>query len=118
MTPIDQSVLVGLAGLTAGLLTRLLTDKQKKFELKHDEAQSIRKELRVDVSHLETKIEKIMSDLDHWKDKYYKLADENIALRSRCKALEIEVEALQETMKRQPNPEPSAPLESCDTQKQ
>jgi predicted nucleic acid-binding Zn-ribbon protein len=94
----DHGAIVTIGAIIGGLITQLLTGRQKKDQQKYDEATSMRQELRNDVSLLQSKVELLSKDLDTWKERYYKLADENINLRSRCQVLEREVGELRESL--------------------
>ena len=117
MDRLDPASIAAIGAILGGIITRVIVGRQKQTELKHDEAAAIRKELREDVTHLTDRLELLSKDLDTWKDKYYKLADENIILRSRCRALEVEVEELRQKVSHT-NSGFSSPLEENTPQKQ
>lgn len=58
------------------------------------EAADIRKELRLEVARLMQEMKGLHIEIDHWKDKYYQLAEQNIQLKTECKQLKNEVELL------------------------
>jgi len=58
---------------------------------KFSEANSIRKELRVEVQRLSEEIKKMHDELDSWRDRYYKLTEEHIHLKAECKSLRLEL---------------------------
>ena len=58
------------------------------------EAADIRKELRDETHKLAKRVDEVSRELDTWKDKYYKLTNENIELRLECRHLRNEIEKL------------------------
>lgn len=69
--------LVGGSGLKA--LEHFLS----KEKVENDMATSFRKELRDEVTTLRAELRLAESEGDLWRDKYYKVMDENYALKSR-----------------------------------
>jgi peptidoglycan hydrolase CwlO-like protein len=65
----------------------------KKREL--DEATAIRKELRAEVQRLAARVDEMHNEIDSWRTKFYKLTEENLALRAECHALRSEIQKIQ-----------------------
>lgn len=71
------------------------------------EGAEIRKELRQEVTRLSDKMERMSSQIDHWRTKCYQLHDENMILKGELTILRVEVERLRAL--RVAERQPSAP---------
>jgi len=118
MLQFDHGVIGSVGVVVGSLITKILANRQRNIDLKHFEANQIRKELRIDLSNLQEKMERISLDLDQWREKYYRLADENVQMRSRCLRLELELEDLRGRLLNPSNQEVSPLQVNSDIQPQ
>jgi predicted nuclease with TOPRIM domain len=75
------SAIFGGAGLK--LLERFFSHADKAV----DEAAAIRKELRDEATGMRIRLDKLEAEIDDWRQKYYKMVEENAKLRADNEAL-------------------------------
>ncbi len=69
-------------GAVAGAIGMKIVDKIFRMKnRKLDEATLIRQELREQVNQLNDRITALSNELDHWKEKYFQLSEENLSLK-------------------------------------
>lgn len=89
MDPEKNPELLVAAGGTAGILISKLLSWIVKRHL--SEGAEIRKELRDEVRRLTEKIDQLNKHLDEWKDRFYRITEENVSLRSEINLLKVDV---------------------------
>lgn len=91
ITPETGAAIGGILGaIGMKLIDKVFGLKRKSM----DEASEIRAELRVEVARLNKQLIEMHDELDAWRDRFYKLSEENIILRAECKSLRSEIEDL------------------------
>jgi predicted nuclease with TOPRIM domain len=87
----DPNSFLAVGALAGATIIKVLNALMRR---QHNETEEIRKELRDEVKRLSKEISNLHHDLVLWKDKYYKLAEENGLLKAECALLKREVTAL------------------------
>jgi outer membrane murein-binding lipoprotein Lpp len=113
MLTLDHGIVASLGAVVGGIITRILSNQQKRYEISQEESQKryemaqeeakhMRHELRNDVQRLQAKVDQVTTDLDQWRERYFKLSSDYGTLTARCKHLEIEVDELRKQINTTP----------------
>jgi predicted nuclease with TOPRIM domain len=96
----ESAIVASIASAVTMLVPKVLDYLGLWKKLSVDESTSIRQELRVEVTALKAQIAAVYKELDEWRDKYYKLMEENNTLKAENQKLHDEVQDLKDDLGR------------------
>lgn len=70
-----------IGALLGGSGLKLIEWWLNRAKTKDDSAKDFRQELRTDLTEVKKELDRVENELDAWKEKYYKLLEQNLELR-------------------------------------